>query len=235
MYYKPIDIAKKLHISTSALRHYESWGIIPAPKRAKNGYRLYEEKHLAYFRCIRVMNSGFGMNLTSNVMKHVQQGEVDEAFWLVNEAQAALNHEKTLADKTMTLLQNPMLNQIDERRVKDEMTIGEVSKLTDVAASAIRHWEREGLIRPNRNKDNGYRTFNSTHVRQILLIRTLRSTVFYLENMKEVIGAIEHQSVGKAKQVMQDSLSSIHWLNREQFHGVHELYNLCTILNLLEE
>ncbi|GAE05615.1 transcriptional regulator, MerR family [Paenibacillus sp. JCM 10914] len=40
-YYKPIEIAKELHISTSALRHYESWGVVPAPERDKNGYRLY--------------------------------------------------------------------------------------------------------------------------------------------------------------------------------------------------
>ncbi len=38
-----IEIAKKMNISTSALGHYESWGLIPKVVRAENGYRpLYE-------------------------------------------------------------------------------------------------------------------------------------------------------------------------------------------------
>jgi len=56
---KPIDIAKKLNISTSALRHYESWGIIPTVPRSSNGYREYTEEHVAYFQCIRAMLPGF--------------------------------------------------------------------------------------------------------------------------------------------------------------------------------
>jgi len=58
---RPIDIARKLNISTSALRHYEDWGIIPPVERGANGYRVYTEVHVAYFECIRAMNAGFGM------------------------------------------------------------------------------------------------------------------------------------------------------------------------------
>lgn len=59
-YLKPKDIAKELQISTSALRHYESWGVVPSPERSENGYRLYTQTHLAYFRCLRAM-FGFGL------------------------------------------------------------------------------------------------------------------------------------------------------------------------------
>jgi len=30
---RPIDIAKKLDVGTSAMRHYEEWGIVPPAKR----------------------------------------------------------------------------------------------------------------------------------------------------------------------------------------------------------
>ena len=64
---KGIQIAKKLNISTSALRHYESWGLIPKIER-KNGYRIYTKEHEAYFQCIRALNAGFGMDLVKRVM-----------------------------------------------------------------------------------------------------------------------------------------------------------------------
>lgn len=50
---RPIDIAKKLDVGTSAMRHYEEWGIVPPAKRKPSGYRVYTEVHEAYFLCIR--------------------------------------------------------------------------------------------------------------------------------------------------------------------------------------
>lgn len=198
-YYKPIEIARELSISTSALRHYESWGVIPAPERAANGYRLYTKVHLAYFRCLRAMFLGFGVSITCDVLRHIQNGELDSAFWLVNKEQANLQHEKVIADQTLAVLKDPKLPLITDQKRKSRMTIGEAAAFTDVQTSAIRHWEKEGLISPERDPENGYRLFTPMHIRQILLIRTLRKTVYYLENMKEIVQAVEHQSIEKAK------------------------------------
>lgn len=88
---RPIDIAKKLNITTSALRHYESWGIIPKVERGKNGYRIYTEVHVAYFECIRAMNTGFGMDVVRKVMKLMLEKKVKEACWLINEVQVKLD------------------------------------------------------------------------------------------------------------------------------------------------
>ncbi|RXZ79777.1 MerR family DNA-binding transcriptional regulator [Paenibacillaceae bacterium] len=231
-YYKPIEIANELGISTSALRHYESWGVVPAPERAANGYRLYTKVHLAYFRCLRAMFLGFGVNLTCKVLLHIQQGEMDTAFWLVNKEQANLQHEKGVADQTLALLQNPELPIMPSKKLKRHMTIGEAAAFTDVQASAIRHWEKEGLLTPGRDPENGYRFFTPMHIRQILLIRTLRRTVYFLENMKEIVLAVEHHSIEKAKEVTEDALLSIHARNRQQFNGVHLLVELCKELDL---
>ena len=114
------------------------------------------------------------------------------------------------------------------------MTIGEAAAITDVQPSAIRHWEKEGLIRPERDPENGYRLFTPTHIRQILLIRTLRKTVYVLENMKEIVQGVEHQNIEKAKRVTLEALSSIHDRNRRQFYGVHLLVELCIEVGLID-
>lgn len=233
-YYKPKDIAKELHISTSALRHYESWGVVPSPERNEKGYRLYTKMHLAYFRCLRAMFPGFGYAVTYDVIRHIQKREMDEALWLVNGEQVKLQQEKTIADETLALLENPELDSIRDKKLKAHMTIGEAAELTNVESSAIRHWEKEGLITPDRNPENGYRLYSPSHVRQILLIRSLRRTVYYLESIKEIIQAVEHQSIEQAKQLVRQALSVIHQRNLQQFNGIHKLMELCMEVGLLE-
>ncbi|MBW7473882.1 MerR family DNA-binding transcriptional regulator [Paenibacillus oenotherae] len=231
-YYKPIEIARELGISTSALRHYESWGVIPPPDRAANGYRLYTGVHLAYFRCLRAMVAGFGFPVTCGVLRHIQDGNMDTAFWLVNKEQADLQQEKVIADQTLALLHHPELTPSTNKGLKPLMTIGEAAAFTDVQASAIRHWESEGLLTPERDPENGYRVFSPMHIRQILLIRTLRRTVYFLENMKEIVQAVEQHSIEKAKKVTEEALLSIHNRNRQQLYGVYQLVELCKELGL---
>jgi len=232
-YFKPIEIARELNISTSALRHYESWGVIPTPARGKNGYRLYTIVHLSYFRCLRTMFAGFGVTVTCNVLRHIQNNDMDTAFWLVNQEQANLQQEKVAADQTLDLLQNTETPLLSNQTVRKHMTIGEISILTNVQESAIRHWEKEGLLSPKRNPDNGYRIFTPIHIRQILLIRTLRRTVYFLENMKEIVQAVEHQNIEQAKKVTESALLNINKRNSQQLHGVHQLIELCKVIELI--
>lgn len=232
-HYKPIDIARMLQISTSALRHYETWGAVPSPARDGNGYRLYTDVHLAYFRCLRTMFPGFGVGLTCDVLRHIQKEEVDDAFWLVNREQAKLHQEKEAADQTLAILEQIELPTVTSKAIKEHMTIGEAAAYTGVAASAIRHWEKEGLITPDRNPENGYRMFNPLHLRKILLLRTLRSTIYFLKSMKEIVQALDHHSVEHAKRITEKAIRSIHERNQQQFLGVHELVKLCKVLQLM--
>ncbi|MGI2328283.1 TioE family transcriptional regulator [Planococcus sp. YIM B11945] len=233
--YKPIEIARELNISTSALRHYESWGVVPKPLRAENGYRLYSPIHLAYFRCLRAMFPGFGYKTTCEVLIQLQKGEFDAAFWLVSEEQAKLQHEKEVADQTLVLLQDPNLPLIANKKLKSQLTIGEAAKFTDVPASAIRHWEKEGLLNPVRDPENGYRLFTPLHIRQILLIRTLRRTVYFLDSMREIVQAVGTQNIDKVRNLAEDALKSIHERNRQQFIGVHQLVELCAELGFMKK
>jgi DNA-binding transcriptional MerR regulator len=232
MYYKPKEIAEALYVSTSALRHYESWGIVPAPGRTKKGYRLYTEVHFAYFRCIRAMYRSFDMRVISKILLHIHQGEMDAAFWIVNEEQARLHQEKVSAEQTLAMLYNPDLLKMNVKR-KEKMTIGEVAKLANVSTSAIRHWEKERLIQPKRDPDNGYRIYTQNHLRQIYLICALRNSVHCLDSMREIVQSVELHTVHKAKKVLQDALGSINHRNQSRFHGIHELYNLCKVVGLL--
>ncbi|SHE34265.1 DNA-binding transcriptional regulator, MerR family [Seinonella peptonophila] len=232
-YYKPIEIARELQVSTSALRHYESWGLIPKPKRAKNGYRLYTIEHLAYFRCLRAMFAGFGVPITSKVLKHLQKKQLDQALWIVNQELSKLHQEKLLTDQTLEVIQTFDFPSVNDRRIQKKMTIGEVALLANVTPSAIRHWEKEGLLLPHRDPLNGYRIYSPNDLRKILLIRMLRESVYFLKSIKELIQAFDNKKIDDLKKITQQAVSIINRRNRLQLHAVHQLMELCNVIHLL--
>ncbi|MBN2910975.1 MerR family transcriptional regulator [Polycladomyces sp. WAk] len=230
---RPIDIARKLNISTSTLRRYESWGIVPPSERAANGYRMYTEEHVAYFECIWAMLPGFGRSITKEVLRKVQRKEVDDALWLVNKQQARIHQDKTMAEKTVRILENEELDNFEPEGKRKWMTIGEVSALTGVSSSAIRHWEKEGLISLPRDQTNGYRRFHRNQIRQIQMIRILRSANYPLEVIRQVIKELGHNHIEVARRFARDSLEKLNSINRNQMRGIYYLYRLLSLLELL--
>lgn len=110
------------------------------------------------------------------------------------------------------------------------MTIGEAAKLTNVQTSAIRHWEKEGLLKAERHPDNGYRMFTPMHIRQILIIRSMRETVYFLEEMKEIVQAVEQHSVDAAERATKRALERLNKRNQLQFSAIKELVNLLEVI-----
>ncbi|WP_251037508.1 MerR family transcriptional regulator [Paenibacillus albidus] len=47
------ELARRTGISTATIRYYEDHGILPAPKRGENGYRVYSEDYLVKIKFIR--------------------------------------------------------------------------------------------------------------------------------------------------------------------------------------
>lgn len=229
-YYRPIDIANELHISTSALRHYEAYDLIPIPERSEANYRLYTDLHFAYFRAIRTGSTAFSFAITVEVIQLIKAGKYNEAFWQVNEEQAKLNHEKKVTEQTLDLLRDSSFTLSEEKKWKSHLTIGEVATLTDVQTSAIRHWEKEGLITPERHPENGYRMFTPMQIRQILIIRSMRQTVYFLADMKEIVHAVEQHSIEAAEQATKRALNRLNKRNKLQFIAIKELVRLTDVI-----
>lgn len=64
------------------------------------------------------------------------------------------------------------------------MKIGEVSKRTGVAASAIRYYEEQGLLEPSTRDANGYRHYAEAAVARLILVRDAQRLGFSLETIR---------------------------------------------------
>lgn len=227
---RPIDIARKLDVGTSAMRHYEQWGIVPPPKRKPNGYRVYTEVHEAYFLCIRAMYPGFGMALVRKIMPMIQHGAFTEALWEVSKVQADLYQKKQQATQALEILKPDKMEGFLKKRNKKWYTIGEVAHEIEVPATTLRHWEKEGLITPSRNPENGYRQYNREHIQRLLIIRTVQSSVYFLDVIRDVLEKINEQSLAQVRKITMDSLAYMDYQIEQQLRGAHYLYKLIELL-----
>ena len=192
MEYRPIDIARKLNISTSTLRIYEDMGIIPPVKRTDSGYRIFTQIHLDYFICIRKMVKGYSLAFTGDLMKEHMKGNLNKALWMITKSQADLYTEKMRLERVaLNLIKN--LNYKNDNLKKDKkslMTIKEISKITDINITTVRYWETIGLVSSVRGDGNNYRLFNEEQIKVILVIHALKyslKTKYNFYNMEMLI------------------------------------------------
>lgn len=86
-------------------------------------------------------------------------------------------------------------------------TIGQFSKIGRVSTKMLRHYDKIGLLKPNTiNSDNGYRYYDSSQIRDILMICRLKAYRFSLEEIKEVF---EKKDVNYLQSTMQKKMKEL--------------------------
>ncbi|MEC0555659.1 MerR family transcriptional regulator [Bacillus haynesii] len=221
--YTPKHIANILNVSTTTLRRYEEQGLIPVVPRTKSNHRFYTPIHFQAFTTIRALLKGYDIPIVYEIMRMSKNAKFEEALWLVNEQQYHIQAEKQRVEEILTMIQNADFTKYKNVKLKEYMNIGEAAKIAGVNTSAIRHWEHEGLVHSERNKENGYRVFSISELRKILVISSLRKTVYYIENMKSLLHELDTQDYGKIEHSFQLALQNLNNQLLNQLKGIAEL------------
>lgn len=167
------------------------------------------------------------MDLVREIMPLIIKGEKIRALWVINQAQVNLQEEKKAAEKAIQMLDLKEISEFaSERNKKTVYTIGEVAKHANVSTSSIRHWEKEQLIEPNRDKESGFRIFNLSDLRKVLIIRTIQRSVYSLDIVREVLSEIDKDNLVQARKIAQQSIQYIDHTLVEQINGIASLHNL---------
>ncbi len=73
--YRSGELARLAGVSTDTLRHYERKGVLPAPRRAANGYRVYSARALEQVRLVRrALGVGFTLAELALILKERERG-----------------------------------------------------------------------------------------------------------------------------------------------------------------
>lgn len=84
------------------------------------------------------------------------------------------------------------------------MRISEVAKLTGLADSNIRFYEKKGLLIPARKAESGYRDYSEEDVRRLKLILLYRKMDFSIENIEMLQGALDLSRMLHCEESMDD-------------------------------
>lgn len=229
--FTPIQIAKKLHISTTTLRRYENLGLVPDVPRTASNRRFYSPIHVQAFIALRALIKGFDIPVSYHVMSLLKKGRVEQAMWTINLQQYNIQAEKQRVEEIMSLIQKTDFSKYRNVQVTEEMKIGEVAAITGVNPSAIRHWEKEGLIRAKRNLENGYRVFTSRELKKIIVLSSLRKTVFFIESMKQLLEALETHDLTTIEHSFHVALQKLNEQLEKQMNGISEMMRYYKLLH----
>jgi len=69
-------------------------------------------------------------------------------------------------------------------------TIGEVAQRVGVRSSAVRYYERQGILPPAVRRQNGYRSYDDNSIRLALFTRRARSLGITLKEIKFLLNLI---------------------------------------------
>lgn len=90
------------------------------------------------------------------------------------------------------------------------MRIGTISKVCGISNRLMRYYESQGLIKPHRDS-NGYRYYDTSHVRQVQEIRQMLAAGFSTKEIQDFVPCFsgEHQA-GPCEEGLNKHLDKLH-------------------------
>lgn len=231
MRYRTKDIAKKCNVSIATIRNYEAAGFMPQSERAENNYRIFTSRHVAYMQCALSMRAGFSRLEIITILQAVQNKDARNALLHCSRKQRNLLDALESAESIVALLDAANLTAHD---IPSKLSIQETSKYTKVPVTTLRHWENEGLLTPLRTKGNNYRVYDTQLISRILIIRTIRSAIWSLDEVRKTLQEFDGKNPATVHRIAQESLYYLYQLNIHQHQGIASLYELLKIEALVE-
>ena len=88
-------------------------------------------------------------------------------------------------------------------------TIGQIAEAVGVATSALRYYEREGLLKPTGRSPAGYRLYDRNAVEQLRFIRSAQSVGFSLQDIKALLALDDRTSCKQVQGMIEERLADI--------------------------
>ena len=67
-----------------------------------------------------------------------------------------------------------------------KLSIGEVARLFNISKDTLRYYDKIGILKPEINKENGYRFYDIRHLEQLGLILGIKYLGISLSEIKEI-------------------------------------------------
>lgn len=202
---RPIDLARAVGVSPQTIRGYERVGFLPPAERTPTGQRRFGPRHAQAIQTARTMIAGYGWQNALEIMRAAHQGDQAGMLALVDARHAALARRRQEIDEVLAALRALRQMEAEQeapapaRRGQPALTIGEAARQVGVRPSAIRFWEMQGLLQPERDRDSRYRRYRPEQMRRLHMIVLLRNGGYGFEAIRSVLAEL---SAGAPEQAL---------------------------------
>ncbi|WP_327110653.1 MerR family transcriptional regulator [Nocardia sp. NBC_01730] len=184
---RTVDIARRAGYSVQQVRNLERDGVLPTAMRTAAGYRRYGEIHLCSALAYRALASGVGPVEAKRIIRAVHQGPTSQVLALLDAAHARLDRERTDLELAKAAAEAISAEPIEDVRASDSMSVSEVAAALGVRPSALRHWDAEGLVVPDRVSPRGTRRYSPAQVRDARIVHQLRSAGYRIDMLRALM------------------------------------------------
>lgn len=192
--YRPIELAQRAGISSSSVRSYERLGFLPPAERSPSGHRIYRRRHVLAMDASRALIRGYGWETARLIMRAVHKEEMIVALRTIDTCHAETERARRDASALASGLRDLIQRYQESTRPQGQhfpIRIGELASMIGVRESAIRFWESQGLLKPQRDSANRYRLFNATDVRDVRVVSLLRAAGYDFTDIRIMLREIE--------------------------------------------
>ena len=204
------DVGRLAGYSPQQVRDLERLGVLPPAPRAANGYRRYDARHVIAARAYRALAGAIGPVAARTVLPVLAAGPVDDAAARIDELHAALALERRRVHEALRGLDAVLAEAAEEFDDGDAMTIGELAQALGVRASALRHWEREELVRTTRSEGSGARSYGALAVTEARIAAALRAGGYGIPEIRGILQEVRaHGGAGDAQRILQQRLADL--------------------------
>jgi DNA-binding transcriptional MerR regulator len=182
------ELARSAGLSVQQIRNYVRLGVLPPADRAPNGYRIFTIHHSDALTTARTLVDGHGWQTMVEILRTVHHdGDAAAALAHVDRSHAELDRERAHVASMLQALDG----ELPERfRVDRPLHIADAAAAAGARPSALRLWERRGLLSPARERGTGYRTYDQTQLTRARLIVLLRRAGYPVAAVGDVIAAM---------------------------------------------
>lgn len=184
---RTVDIARDTGYSVQQIRNLERAGVLPPATRSTTGYRAYAEIHLHSALAYRALAAGIGPTEAKKILQAMHTRPLAEALALLDAAHACLHSERIDLAHATRAAESISTEPITDVHTSDSMTVAELATALGIRPSALRHWEAEGLITPDRTGPQGARRYTPNQVRDARVVHQLRAAGYRIPHLRALI------------------------------------------------
>lgn len=203
--YKTATVASIVGYHPNTVRLYETWGLITAPKRLNNGYRVYTDLHIQQILLaktaleIPILQNGLRKKAIT-IIKSCAQLSFDCALQQTREYIEQVDKETANAKEAITIVEELLVHKPIEKQVS--FTRKQTAEYLQVTMDTLRNWELNGLLHTKR-KTNGYRYYTMEDIQRLKIIKVLRLANYSLSAILHLLSSLDNNQDKSVAKIME--------------------------------